>query len=216
VSILCAIVYSIVVSTYQGCGAQHIWCIFRELLSTKPAMAPTRWPSGPGVHSIMMVFSAQPGEVGGCIPSPFHSIYPLDSSCIAPSTPSPAKQAKEIYLYRSTFHLPFSLVRLKNTVGQMGCTSLLHSSSLHILCYLHKRKCNLRPNTTSSILDAALFIWRNSILLPVPSCGNNTFPPINTDRKSARWSLVTHITFLNAFSRLHGEAQEAYRERSAL
>jgi hypothetical protein len=28
-----------------------------------------------GVHSIMRVKSAQHGEGGGCMPSPFHSIY---------------------------------------------------------------------------------------------------------------------------------------------
>ncbi len=34
-----------------------------------------------GVHSIMMVSSAQPGERGGCKPSPFHSIYHHEQSC---------------------------------------------------------------------------------------------------------------------------------------
>jgi hypothetical protein len=33
-----------------------------------------QWPLS-GVHSIMMVNSAQPGEGGGCTPSPFRSIY---------------------------------------------------------------------------------------------------------------------------------------------
>jgi hypothetical protein len=88
------------------------------------------------------------------IPSPFHSIYHLDSSGIAPSDPLPSKTS-EFYLYAPPCPSPFSLVRLKNTVSQMGCTSHLPSSSLHILCYLHKRNGNLRPNTTSPVLIAA-------------------------------------------------------------
>jgi hypothetical protein len=34
-----------------------------------------------GVHSIMMVKSAQPGDGFGCTPSPFHSIYHHELSC---------------------------------------------------------------------------------------------------------------------------------------
>ncbi len=34
-----------------------------------------------GVHSIMMVKAAQPGEGGECPPSPFHSIYHHKQTC---------------------------------------------------------------------------------------------------------------------------------------
>ncbi len=34
-----------------------------------------------GLYSIMMVKSAQPGEGGGCTPTPFHSIYHHKQSC---------------------------------------------------------------------------------------------------------------------------------------
>ena len=39
-----------------------------------------QWPLS-GVHFIMMVHSAQPGEGGECTPSPFHSIYDHEQSC---------------------------------------------------------------------------------------------------------------------------------------
>jgi hypothetical protein len=58
------------------------------------------------VHFIVTVFSAQPGEGGGSIPSPFHSIYPLHSSYVALSFPSPAQLARECYL--TTPMLPLS------------------------------------------------------------------------------------------------------------
>jgi len=44
-------------------------CMYhRRESTTRMAMATFR------IHSIMMVYSAQPGEGGGCTPSPFHSI----------------------------------------------------------------------------------------------------------------------------------------------
>ncbi len=39
-----------------------------------------QWPLS-GVHTIMMVNSAQPDEGGGCTPSPFHFIYNHEQSC---------------------------------------------------------------------------------------------------------------------------------------
>jgi hypothetical protein len=40
-----------------------------------------QWPLS-GVHTtIMRIKSAQPGVVGGCTPSPFHSIYHHEQSC---------------------------------------------------------------------------------------------------------------------------------------
>jgi len=104
-------------------------------------------------------------RVGDACPPPFHSIYPLDSSCIAPSDPLPSKTS-EFYLYAPPYPSPFSLVRLKNTVSQMGCTSLLYSSSLHILCYLHKRTVTSHQYTTSSILIAASFF--QFLVLEIP------------------------------------------------
>ncbi len=35
----------------------------------------------------------------GYTPSPFHAIYPFNSSCFGPSTPSPAKLGREGYMY---------------------------------------------------------------------------------------------------------------------
>ncbi len=51
----------------------------------------------------MMVFSAQLAEGVGCIPTPFHSIYP-PSTQLDYATPSPSKPAKESYLYWSRSH----------------------------------------------------------------------------------------------------------------
>jgi hypothetical protein len=55
-----------------------------------------QWPLS-GVHSIMMVKPAQPGEVGGCSPTPFHSIYHHERSCIVCA---PAES-------RCTVHTPY-------------------------------------------------------------------------------------------------------------
>jgi hypothetical protein len=72
-----------------------------------------------GIHSIIMVISAQPGEGGGCTPSPFHSIYIPDPSCVAPYISSPAKQAREGYLYSPPCPSPvFS--GLVSTVGPLA------------------------------------------------------------------------------------------------
>jgi hypothetical protein len=55
--------------------------LFREIYTTdERALIGWQCPLS-GVHSIMMVNSAQPGEYGGCTPFPFQSIYHHVQSC---------------------------------------------------------------------------------------------------------------------------------------
>jgi hypothetical protein len=53
-----------------------------------------------GVHSILVVKSAQLGEGGGCTPSPFHSIHHHERSCGVPY--ASAERAKTLPYFSST------------------------------------------------------------------------------------------------------------------
>ncbi len=65
-----------------------------------------------GVHSIMMVKSSQPGEGGGCMPTPFHSVYHHKQSCGVRSnwegrcTPPPPPRGFLLYPYMYSVSLP--------------------------------------------------------------------------------------------------------------
>ncbi len=92
-----------VTKTTHGMQGTHV--VFLAVPQTRDHID-RQWPLS-GINSITMEVLVQSGEGGGLTPSPFHSIYPLDSSCcVAPSTPSLAKLAKDNYLYSPSCHSP--------------------------------------------------------------------------------------------------------------
>jgi hypothetical protein len=73
----------------------------------------------------------------GCTPTPFHSIYPFDTSCIASSNPSPAIVARNFYLCAPPCPtLTFSLVNTLNytePIGQMDGPSVTNKHSQQLI-----------------------------------------------------------------------------------
>jgi hypothetical protein len=114
-----------------------------------------RWPPS-CVHSVTMVFSVQLGDGGGCTPSPFTILVSaprFELYNIYNPTPSPAKLARESYLYSPTMPLFPTLCTVKNFY------SVVHSETDFRL--LNVKEPSIRRPRISTRLNSPLSFYKS-------------------------------------------------------